>query len=54
LEHFGLGWHEESWVSTDLTELRVSEAVFDDAVNETQSNWMIFHFGVVKIIQQEG
>jgi hypothetical protein len=48
-----LSWHEESGVSTDLSELRVSEAVLDNAVDEAKSYWMIFHLGVVKIVEQE-
>jgi len=53
LECLCLGWHEESGVSTDLAELGVSKTVLDDAVDETKSNWMVLHFRVVKIIEQE-
>lgn len=53
LEDLGLSGHEEPRVPTDLPELRVSEAVFDDTVNETQSNGVVLHFGVVEVIEQE-
>jgi hypothetical protein len=53
LECLCLGWHEESGVFTNLAELRVSKTVLDDAVDETKSNWMVLHFGVVKIVEQE-
>jgi len=51
LKHLGLCWHEESWVSTDLSELGVSETVLDDTVDEAESYGVILHFGVVKIIE---
>jgi len=51
LEHFRFARHEESGVSTDLPEMGVPEAVFDDAINKTQGNRMIFHFAVVKIVE---
>lgn len=47
-------WHKESGVSANLPELRVSEAVLDDTVDEAKSYGMVFHFGVVEIIQKEG
>lgn len=53
LEGLGLGWHEESWVSADLSELGVTEGVLDDAVDEGQSNRVVFHLGRVKVVQQE-
>ena len=48
-----MGWHEESGVSTDLTQLRISETVFDDTVDETECHRMILHLGVVKIVKKE-
>ena len=53
LERLSLGWHEESWVSTDLAELGVSQGVLDDGVDEGKGNWVVLHFGVVKIVKQE-
>lgn len=53
LERLSLGWHEESRVSTDLAELGVSQAVLDDGVDEGKGNWVVLHFGVVKIVKQE-
>jgi len=50
LEHLRLGWHEETGVSANLPELRVSEAVLDDTIDEAQCDGMVLHFGVVKII----
>lgn len=53
LERLSLGWHEESGVSTDLAELGVSQGVLDDGVDEGKGNWVVLHFGVVKIVKQE-
>lgn len=53
MENLSLSWHEESWVSTNLTELRVTEGVLNDTVDETQSNRMILHLGVVEIVEEE-
>ena len=53
LEHFRSRWHEESGVSTNLPELGVSKAVLDDTVDEAQSDGVVFHFGVVQVVQQE-
>jgi hypothetical protein len=53
LECLCLGWHEESGVFTNLAELGVSQTVLDDAVDELKSNWMVLHFGVVKVVKQE-
>ena len=54
LEDFRSRGHEEPGVSTDLSELRVSETILDDAIDETQGDWMVFHFGVVQVVQQKG
>ena len=54
LEDLCLGRHEEARVPSNLSELGVSETVFDDGVNEAQGNWMILHFRVVEIVQKEG
>lgn len=45
--------HEESRVSPDLPELGVPEAIFDDTVDEAQSDRVVFHLRIIKIIQQE-
>jgi len=53
LEHLCLSWHEESRVSTNLSELGVSKTVLDDAVDETERYRMVLHFGVVEIVKKE-
>ena len=47
LEDFCLFGHEESRVTTDLSQRRISQTVLDDAVDETKCDWMVFHLGVV-------
>jgi len=44
LEHLGFGWHEEARVATDLPQVGVTEAVFNDAVDEAEGDRMVFHF----------
>lgn len=53
LEYLRLRGHEESRVSSYLSELGVSEAIFDDTVYEAQCDRVIFHLGVVEVIKQE-
>jgi len=44
LELLGLQRHEETRVATDLSQSRVSKTVLDDAVDETEGDWMVLHF----------
>jgi hypothetical protein len=53
LEDLCLRGHEEPGVSTDLAELRVSETVLDDTVDEAERDRVVFHLGVVEIIEQK-
>ena len=53
LECLGLSWHEKSWISANLAQSRVPKTILDDAVNEAQSDWMILHFGVIKLFKLE-
>lgn len=53
LECFRSGWHEESGVSTDLPQLRVSETILDDAIDEAQGDWVVLHLGAIQFVEEE-
>jgi len=54
LERLCLGGHEEARIAADLPELRVTETVLDDGVDEAEGHRMILHLGLVQVVEQEG
>lgn len=53
LERLRLRRHEEPRVPPDLPQLRVSQTVFDDGVDEAQGHRVVFHLGLVQVVEQE-
>ena len=47
LECLRLGWHEKSWVPSNLAQSRVTKTILDDTVDEAECYWVIFHFWVI-------
>jgi hypothetical protein len=53
VEAFGLLWHEEARIAPNLSELGVPQAVLNDAINEGESHWVLFHLHAIEVIQKE-
>lgn len=44
VENFGLGRHEETRISSDLAQFRISHLGLDDRVDEAESEGVLLHF----------
>lgn len=42
--------HEESWVSSNLTKIRVSHLLLNDRIYEIQGKWMVFHLHLIQLV----
>lgn len=54
MECLGLRWHEESWISSDLAQRRVSQTILYNTIDEAEGHRMVLHLRVIELVKFEG